>query len=138
MVQPRVEVDGREGTKRKRIFVVNDAIIILDLMRDVLEEQYAVSTMPVGPHVLDRAVALRPDLILVDLAVGERAGWDLLEALRADAATSGIPIVVLSTDPRLITQARANRERYGGRVFLTKPFDLDALLNVIAEQVGQP
>ncbi|MDQ3512233.1 MAG: response regulator [Chloroflexota bacterium] len=136
MVQVRVELDGREGTERKHVLVVNDSSIFLELMGDLLEEHYTVSTMSVGPHAVDQAVTLRPDVILVDLVVGERAGWDVLEALHAGATTSDIPIVVLSTDSRLIARARDNAARYGGNAYITKPFDLTALLDVIADQVG--
>jgi len=136
VAQVRVELDGRKGTERAHVFVVNDSAIFLELMRDLLEEHYTVSTMGVGLHAFDQAVTLRPDAILVDLVVGERAGWDVLEALHAGATTSDIPIIVLSTDSRLIARARDNAARYGGNAYITKPFDLMALLDVIAEQVG--
>ena len=44
------------------------------------------------------------DLIIVDLVVGIRSGWDLLEELQRFASTSGIPVIVTSTDQRLLDQ----------------------------------
>jgi len=133
----RAGPNGRERSERKHIFVVNDSAAFLELMWELLAEQYTVTTMRVSLQAVDQAVTLRPDLILVDLVIGDNAGWDVLESLRAGAATSDIPIVVLSTDPRLIARARDNIDRYGGNAFVTKPFDLVVLLDVIAGQIGQ-
>ena len=70
------------------------------------------------------------------MVVGQQAGWELLEQLHESAATTGIPVLVLSTSPRLLERAREQAERYGTHRYLDKPFDLDALLNQIREMIG--
>jgi hypothetical protein len=43
--------------------------------------------------------ALKPDALLVDVIIGQHAGWELLERFHAEAVTTRIPIMVVSTDP---------------------------------------
>jgi CheY-like chemotaxis protein len=61
---------------------------------------------------------------MVDLVVGEPGGWELLEQLHTDTLTTGIPVLVLSTSPRLLVQAQDQAERYGTHRYLEKPFDV--------------
>jgi CheY-like chemotaxis protein len=80
---------------------------------------------------------LHPDALIVDIAIGQEAGWELLEQLDADADTAGIPVLVVSTDPRLLAHAEAHAARYGAHRFLEKPLDLDAMLHAIREMLGE-
>jgi CheY-like chemotaxis protein len=66
----------------------------------------------------------------------QEAGWDLLEQLGADADTAGIPVLVVSTDPRLLTRAQEQAAQDGTNRYLEKPLDLDALLTNIQEMMG--
>ena len=84
----------------------------------------------------DQIASLRPAPIVVALAIGVRAGWDLLERLHAEAATRGIPVVVTSTDPRFLQRAEAEAARYGSHRCLAKPFDVDAFLTLVDELIG--
>ena len=130
---------GAEGERmaRKHVFVVNGHPDFLDVMRELFQgERYNVTTTNFVPRTFEQVAALRPDLLLVDVHVGEESGWDLLERLHADAATAGTPVVVLSTSPRLLERAEAQAERYGGRAYFSKPFDLDELLGVVEDLIG--
>jgi twitching motility two-component system response regulator PilG len=123
---------------RQHIFAVNSSPEFLDLVRDLLqEEQFNVTTTNYVPRTFDQIAALQPDLLLVDLAVGLQAGWDLLERLQRDAITRGIPVVVTSTDSGLLERAEADRARFGGDRYIMKPLDLDVLLDAVRELIGE-
>ncbi|MEA2530872.1 MAG: hypothetical protein QOG89_2516, partial [Thermomicrobiales bacterium] len=78
---------------RKHVFVVDSAGAFLSLARDLLQDEaYNVTTTNYVPRTFDQIAALGPDLLVVDLAVGQRAGWDLLEQLQAGALTHDIPV----------------------------------------------
>ncbi len=78
----------------------------------------------------------QPDALIIDVAVGEAAGWDLLERLHAESATTGIPMLVTSTSPALLDQAREQASRYGShRSFLIKPMDLGELLATVRQMI---
>ena len=74
---------------------------------------------------------------MVDLVVGEPGGWELLEQLNAEAVTTGIPVLIVSTDPRLLDRAQDQAARYGNHRYLIKPFGLDDILAQIREMIGE-
>jgi two-component system, OmpR family, alkaline phosphatase synthesis response regulator PhoP len=127
----------RRQMKRKHVFAVNGSPAFLNVVRELLQdERYNVTTTNYVPHTFDQIAALEPDLLLVDLATGRRAGWDLLERLHAAAATRGVPVLITSTDPHLLVEAEALAARYGGDRFMVKPFDLDVLLAAVQTLIG--
>ena len=122
---------------RKHILCINGAPSFLDVLRELFqEERYNVTTTNYVDRTIDLVTALQPDLIVLDLEVGLRAGWDLLEQLAREASTQGFPVVITSTERRLLETAAADPQRYGGHAHVVKPLDLDALLAVVRELIG--
>ncbi|HEY8600042.1 MAG TPA: response regulator [Thermomicrobiales bacterium] len=118
---------------RPHIFVVNGAPDFFNLMRELLQDEaYNVTTTNYVPATFQQIGGAAPDVLILDLAVGQRAGWDLLAALHADAATAGIPVILVSTDRRHLALATALADRYGPTAVLQKPFDLDEMLALVA------
>lgn len=123
---------------RKHIFAVNGSVEFLDIMRELLQdEQFNVTTTNFVPETFDQIEALQPDLLIIDLAVGERAGWNLLEHLAASAQTKGIPIIVVSTSPKILAEVQQSPARFGGARFMSKPVDLDDVLQAVERLIGQ-
>src|SRR5688500_12753602 len=131
-------MDERRQTPRKHIFAVNSSPDFLLIIRELLEDEgYAVTTSEFEPNVFTRIVMRQPDALIIDVAVGETAGWELLERLHAEPATTGIPMLVTSTSAALLKQAHAQAARYGShRSFLTKPMDLGELLVTVRQMTG--
>ena len=128
----------RGQEQRKHIFAINGSVDFLNIVRELFQdEEYNVTTSNFVPNSFAQIEAVQPDALIVDVAVGERVGWELLEQLNAEADTSGIPVLVTSTDPRLLARAREQAERYGNHRYLDKPMDLEALLTHIREMIGQ-
>lgn len=123
--------------RRKHVVAVNSEPALLNLVRELLQdERYNVTTSNFVPEIFAMIEALRPDLVLVDLAVGERAGWDLLAGLAEDAGTRGLPVLLTSTDPRLLERAVADPARYGAHRAVLKPYDVDDLVAAVRELIG--
>ncbi len=130
-------MDDRSQEQRKHILAINGAPEFLNIVRDLFQEEgYNVTTTNFVPTSFEQIATAHPDALIVDVVVGERAGWELLEQLHASAATTGIPVLVLSTSPRLLAEAQEQAARYGTHRYLDKPFDLEALLTNIREMVG--
>jgi DNA-binding response OmpR family regulator len=124
--------DERHQRARPHIFVVNGDPEFLNLMREILQDEgYNVTTTNYVPTTFEQAVSAEPDVLILDLALGQRAGWDLLEALPADAATTGIPVIVVSTLPGHLERAREEAARYPAFGMLDKPFNLVDLLGLV-------
>jgi PAS domain S-box-containing protein len=88
-------------------------------------------TVAHGELGLEIARAHRPDLILLDLHLPDLPGWEVLAHLKADPATSTIPVVILSADatPRQIERLRVA----GAYAYLTKPLDIRQFITVLDE-----
>jgi len=109
----------------------------LDLIRELLQdEQYNVTTTNYVAKTFDLIACLQPSLLIVDLVIGEVAGWELLGRLQHEAITRGIPVIATSTMQRLLDRAGADQERYGCNQYLVKPFDLDDLIDTIQRLIG--
>lgn len=127
-----------EQMQRQHIFVVNGSVEFLDIMRELLQdEQYNVTTTNFVPDTFAQIQAANPSLLLIDLVVGEHAGWDLLADLRQHANTQKIPVILVSTTSNLLDRARDEHAALGGDQYLVKPFDLDDLLTMVKDLVGK-
>jgi CheY-like chemotaxis protein len=82
-----------------------------------------------GRTGLDRAAQLHPDLVLLDLELPDISGEEVLAELRADPATSAIPVVVVTGDVDPDTQYRVLAQ--GAQGCLVKPFEVTDLLGVV-------
>jgi CheY-like chemotaxis protein len=102
----------------------------------LLLERYDVTASTYAPESFEVIDLLAPDLVVLDLAWGERAGWDLLEALAGHVSTAGIPVLVTSTNHHLLERAAADPARYGTHRDLIKPFDVEVLLALVQELAG--
>ena len=131
-------MEDQSQEQRKHIFAINGSVDFLNIVRELFqEEEYNVTTSNFVPSSFEQIEAVQPDALIVDVVVGERVGWELLEQLHVGAATSGIPVLVTSTDPRLLERAREQADRYGSHHYLDKPMDLEALLTHIREMIGE-
>src|SRR5258708_1477693 len=118
----RGRVNDRRQEERKHIFAINGAPEFLNLVRELFQEEgYNVTTTNFVPKSFDQVAALQPDAVIVDVVVGQQAGWDLLERLHGEVETRGIPVLVVSTNPLLLEEAQAQADRYGSHRYLGKP-----------------
>jgi two-component system, sensor histidine kinase and response regulator len=113
-----------------RILVIDDDALILQVVKEMLVRVgHDVLTAPDGESGIRRAHTELPDMVLCDILMPGLSGFDVLCALRASAATSVIPLIFLTGDPRA-THLREDVS-LGGDDFLLKPFTREELLDVV-------
>jgi DNA-binding response OmpR family regulator len=122
----------------KHILVLDDWHTLLTLMRMLLEdENYRVSVLQRGEGAIDRIRELMPDLVILDLKLGDASGTDILVGLRAQDSTAEIPVIVYSAavleTEALSNLIAGNPTRYANVSVLQKPFDLDTLLERVQQ-----
>jgi DNA-binding response OmpR family regulator len=75
-----------------------------------------------------------PDLIVLDLGLPDKEGFDIIPRLKKINSEGDIPIIVLTV--RNTLEDREKAQSLGASAYLTKPFEMDALLDVIYEQLA--
>ena len=114
----------------KRVLVIEDNSLNMELTVQLLEDDYEVLQATDGETGVAMARRRQPDIILMDLSLPRMDGWDATRLLRADSRTQAIPIIALSAHAadREIERALA----VGCDAYITKPIDEGALLAEIA------
>jgi DNA-binding response OmpR family regulator len=116
------------------VLVVDDEAPIRLLCRVNLEaEHMEVLEASDGDKGLEMARAEHPDVVLLDVMMPGRSGWEVAEELLADEATSGIPIIFLTA--RAEVRDRAKGIDLGGVDYVTKPFNPVELAPLVRDLV---
>ena len=125
--------DGR----RPHVLAINNDQAVLALYRDLLEDEgYRVSTQTYFDKDLAAIKEMRPELIVLDyMWANEDASWTLLQMLRMEPGTAGIPIVLCTGAASEVESLQAHLADMGVRVVL-KPFNIDTLVAVVAEALA--
>lgn len=119
----------------KTIVAIDDASAILNFLRISLESLgvtfHGSMTASGG---LAQCETRKPDLIILDLGLPDKEGFDILPRLRALNKESHIPVIVLT-----VRNSQEDRDRaaaLGATAYMTKPFEMSRLLDVICEILG--
>jgi DNA-binding response OmpR family regulator len=115
------------------ILVVEDDPGIRQGIADFLEfEGYAVDVAVNGEEALAYLRARRPSLMVLDLVMPVMNGPQLLERLRGEGIAVGVPVAIMTAAmPGASTLPAAD-------AYLSKPFDLEELLQVVGRHAGPP
>jgi two-component system phosphate regulon response regulator PhoB len=106
---------------KTRILVVDDEKDLVNLLRYNLEKEgFEVDCAYNGSSVQANVQASMPDLIILDLMLPDRSGYDICRDLKADAATRGIPIIMLTA--RSSEYNRVTGFECGVEDYVIKPF----------------
>ena len=110
-----------------KILLVEDNEMNRDMLTRRLERNgFSVCCACDGAAGVDMAASELPDLILMDVALGEMDGWEATQHIRANPATSAIPIIALTA--HALASDRAKSVEVGCSDFDTKPVDMQRLL----------
>ncbi len=111
----------------KKILLADDSLTIQKVVELTFSDSdYSLVCVSNGQLALDRVRSDRPDLILADVVMPEKNGYEVCEAIKGDPATARIPVVLLSGTFEPFDRARA--ERIGADAIVPKPFDSQQLL----------
>jgi CheY-like chemotaxis protein len=121
---------------RAHVLVVNDTQAILDVMRELLEDEGYRVSVSIETLDLTRIKALAPDVIVQDLLFpgAQDSGWKFLTLARLEPDLARVPIILCTAATEVVNDPAMaeNLNRLGVRVLL-KPFNLDDLLTTIGE-----
>lgn len=120
----------------RTILVADDETHILHVVSLKLRNAgYRVITARDGQEALEMAQQQRPDLLITDYHMPQLNGIELCRRLKQDAATSGIPAIMLTA--RGYTVEPADTEQSGILRLLSKPFSPRHLLSTVEEVLAE-
>jgi len=118
-----------------RILVVDDDPEILAMLGTRLAKRgYRVSTASDGNEALQLAKKELPDLMLLDVMMPGKSGWEVARAIKQDPATHAIKIVMVTAIGAQVNEITS--PIYGADAHVDKPFEFETLERVIKNLLG--
>lgn len=116
-------------SQNKKILVVDDDSDIREVICMTMEiAGYDTVGIGNGSQVLEAATSNSPDLILLDVMLGDADGRDICIELKNNIQTSKIPVIILSATHGWHTRFDKN---CGADGYMEKPFDIDQLIRLV-------
>jgi CheY-like chemotaxis protein len=113
-----------------KILLVEDNEVNRDMLtRRLRRSGFEVCSAVDGPTGVAMAASERPDLILMDVALGAMDGWEATELIKASPHTAHVPVIALTA--HALASDRARSVTVGCVDFDTKPVDMPRLLGKI-------
>jgi CheY-like chemotaxis protein len=120
----------------KKILLADDSITIQKVIELTFsDEDFDVVTVGNGRLALEKLPEVRPDIVLCDIIMPEKDGYEVCEQIKADPAHAHIPVLLLTGAFEPFDQERASRAGYDGS--LAKPFEPETLIAKVKDLLAR-
>jgi len=121
---------------KNKILVIDDNHEMRDMISDLLSiKGYAVETSETGIGINDKLESIQPDLIICDIAMPEKDGFEVLDDVRSNASHSKTPFVFLTASMLQSEQERIVNTSADG--YLMKPYESKKLFALLDDLLSQ-
>lgn len=114
-----------------RILCVDDNTRNLRILNELLEDDYELRCAENGERALEAFDEFRPSLVLLDVMMPDIDGYEVCRRIRGRDTCSDVPVILITA--RATDDEREMGMIAGASAYLAKPFDPDALLDLIEE-----
>ncbi|KAA3638371.1 MAG: hybrid sensor histidine kinase/response regulator [Bacteroidetes bacterium] len=114
-----------ENDDKPLLLIIEDNQDVITYIKSILTKNYQVSTAEDGQAGIDSALEIIPDIIITDVMMPQKDGYEVCAALKSDERTSHIPIVMLTA--KATASDRIAGLKTGADAYLMKPFDKEEL-----------
>lgn len=111
------------------VLIIEDNPDIVTYIKSILKNHYNIHSAKNGRLGINQALKLIPDIIICDVMMPEKNGYEVCEILKQEERTSHIPIILLTAKSTKVDKLDAYK--FGADAYLTKPFDKEELLTRI-------
>ena len=120
----------------KKVLIIEDEQNIMEAIRFILSRAgWRVEVHSRGDTAMEVIEKVSPDVLVLDVMLPNRSGFDILRDVRAHAELGSLPVLMLTA--RGQTQDREMAEQYGANSFMTKPFANAEVLECINNLVNE-
>jgi Response regulators consisting of a CheY-like receiver domain and a winged-helix DNA-binding domain len=118
------------------ILIAEDEPSILESLVFILRRAgWSVESVTDGGAVLDGVRGFRPRVLVLDVMLPSRSGFDVLKQLRADGGTRSLPVLILTAKGQ--QQDKRIAEELGADGFVTKPYSNAEVVNAVRQLLGE-
>lgn len=121
-----VPVLGTQQQDLPQVLIIEDNRDVVIYLKSCLAEQYQVQVAYNGKIGIEKALQQVPDLIISDVMMPEKDGYEVCDTLKNDERTSHVPIILLTA--KADHPSKLAGLKRGADVYLIKPFDKEELL----------
>jgi DNA-binding response OmpR family regulator len=119
----------------KRVLIADDEPNIVASLEFLMEQAgYEVKVAASGQEALELVASFRPDLVLLDVMMPGKNGYEVCQSLKSDPATRAVKVIMLSAKGRDIEVAKGLE--LGADAYVTKPFSTRDLVAQIRDMLG--
>lgn len=116
------------NSNKKRVFIFDDNIEILDLCKDILEDAgFAVKTSPTTSNIEKQVQDYMPQLIFMDNWLPDISGIEATKILKANPLLKHIPVIYFTANTNVAELA----SEAGAEGYLAKPFDITQFEEIV-------
>jgi two-component system OmpR family response regulator len=118
------------------ILIAEDEPSILESLDFILRRAgWNVSSVTDGDAVLDAIRRLQPRVVVLDVMLPKRSGFDVLKQIRSSAEMRGMPVLILTAKGQ--QQDRRTAEELGADGFVTKPYANAEVVGAVRQLLGE-
>jgi DNA-binding response OmpR family regulator len=117
---------------KKKVMIVDDEKSIVEALSIMLEEEGYEVLATTNAHEVKKLIKLRPNLLLLDIWMSGFSGEEICMQLKSKAETKNIPIIIFSAN----RDTHVIASKAGADDFITKPFEMQAMLDKVASYIG--
>ena len=119
----------------KSLLVADDSLTIRKVIDMIFAtEDFEITSVDNGLEAISKARELCPDLVLADVAMPGRSGYEVCDAIKSDPKTQSVPVVLLAGTFEPFDESRARAARADD--YIIKPFESQALLDKVRTLTG--
>ncbi|MCX6759021.1 MAG: response regulator [Candidatus Nealsonbacteria bacterium] len=121
----------------KKIILIEDEEIMVNLLqRKLTQEGYEISVARDGEEGLKLMMEAVPDLVLLDIIMPKKGGFEVMEVMQKDKNLKNIPVIIISNSGQPVELDRA--KELGAKDWLIKTdFDPQEVLDKVVKQIGK-
>ena len=118
------------------ILIAEDEPSILESLDFILRRAgWTISAVTDGEAALEAVRRLKPRVLVLDVMLPKRSGFEVLKQIRADVETHALPVLILTAKGQ--QQDRRIAEEFGADVFVTKPYANAEVVGAVRQLLGE-
>ncbi len=108
-------------SRKKKILIIDDDIVNLEIVAELLEDEYEIQTLESGEKALETIREIYPDLIILDIMMPGANGYEICKEIKADDQLKDITVLLISAKA-MLKETKLGFEA-GADDYITKPFE---------------